>query len=108
LEELDKVECSGLSFNQIIRVIRCYILNKLNYIFANTDIPDKYLKEIEQKLRNIILRFVKEQSLQKSFLYTNVRNGGLGLPCMKDEYRAYKVHDIAHLMSVNEPKEVLK
>jgi hypothetical protein len=29
LEELDKAEFSGLAINQIIRIIRCYICNKL-------------------------------------------------------------------------------
>jgi hypothetical protein len=44
LEELDKVKYSGLALNQIIRTIRCYILNKLYYVFVNMDIPTKYFK----------------------------------------------------------------
>jgi hypothetical protein len=64
LEELDKVEFSGLTLIKIIRVIRCYILNKLYYVFAYTDVCGKYLNDIDQKVRNIINRFVKGQSLQ--------------------------------------------
>lgn len=35
IEELDKVEYIIISFNQMIRIIRCYIVNKI-YIFTNT------------------------------------------------------------------------
>jgi hypothetical protein len=59
LEELDKVEYIGLALNQMIRTIRCYILNKFYYIFANMDIPTKYLKVIDDEARNIVNRFIK-------------------------------------------------
>jgi hypothetical protein len=64
LEELDQVEYNGLALNQVIRIIRCYILNKLYYAFANMDILKKYLTVIDQKVRNIINRFIKWHGLQ--------------------------------------------
>jgi hypothetical protein len=39
LEELDKAEFSGLAINQIVRVVKSYILNKLYFLFANMYIP---------------------------------------------------------------------
>jgi hypothetical protein len=74
LEELNKAEYRGLALNKIIRIIRCYRLNKLYYVFANMDVPAKYLKSIEQKVRNDINRFIKGRCLQKSFIYPIVRD----------------------------------
>jgi hypothetical protein len=34
IEELDKVEYSGLAFNQILKVIRCYISKKFYLFFC--------------------------------------------------------------------------
>jgi hypothetical protein len=107
LEELDKVEFCGLALNQIIRVIGCYILNKLYYIFANMNLSNYSLKVIDEKVRRIINRFVKGQTLPLSFVYASVRNGGLGVPCMKDEYTAYKVSHIANLMSTTDGRGIL-
>jgi hypothetical protein len=36
-----------------------------------------------------------------------IRNGGLGVPSMKYEYAAYKVHHIANLMSTTDEREIL-
>jgi hypothetical protein len=44
-------------------------------VFANMDIPTKYLKAIDDKLRNVVNRFIKRQYLQKSSIYANARNG---------------------------------
>jgi hypothetical protein len=107
LEELDKVEFCGLALNQIIHVIRCYIYNKLYYIFANMNLSNYSLKIIDEKVRRIINRFVKGKTLPLSFVYASVRNGGLGVPCKKDEYAAYKVHHIANLMSTTDGQGIL-
>jgi hypothetical protein len=71
------------------------------------DVPKKYLELIDRKVRGVVNGFVKGQSLQKSFLYANFKNGGLGLPSMLDEYAAYKIHHVASLMSTGERKMIL-
>jgi hypothetical protein len=48
-EELDKLEYSGLAFNQMLKVIKSSITNKLYCIFANMNIPKKYLELVDQK-----------------------------------------------------------
>jgi hypothetical protein len=53
-EELDKMEYSDLALNQIIRTIRCYILNKRYYVFANMDIPAKYLNVVDNRVRSVV------------------------------------------------------
>jgi hypothetical protein len=62
-EELDKVEFSGLALNRIMKTNKSFILNRLYFVFANMGIPAKFLKQIDQKVRNVVNRFVKEQSL---------------------------------------------
>jgi hypothetical protein len=84
LEELDKAEFSRLTINQIIRVIRCYILNKLYYVFANINLLKSALAEVDKKVRHIINNFVKGQYLQRSMINASVRNGGFVVPCMED------------------------
>jgi hypothetical protein len=107
LEELDKAEFSGLAINQIVRVIRCHILNKLYFIFANMNLPKRALRVVDKKVRSVINNFSKGQPLQKSFIYTSVKNGGLGIPCMEDEYAAYKIHHVANLMATSDVREIL-
>jgi hypothetical protein len=77
LEELDKVEFSGFAINQIIRVIRCYILNKLYFMFANMNIPKVSLNVIDRKIRKVINQFICGQTIPKSYCYASVKNGGL-------------------------------
>jgi hypothetical protein len=107
LEELNKVGYSGPALNQMIRTIRCYIFNKLYYVFANMDIHAKYLNVIDNRVRSVVNRFIKGQCLQKSFIYANGRNGELGVRCMIDECAAYKVHLIANLMLTEEWESIL-
>jgi hypothetical protein len=107
LEELDKAEFCGLALNQVIRVIQCYILNKLYYVFANMNLSNCSLKVIDEKVRRIINRFVKGQTLPLSFVYASIRNGGLEVPCMKDEYAAYKVYHIANFISTTDGRGIL-
>jgi hypothetical protein len=47
------------------------------------------------------------QSVQKSFIYANIKNGGLGFPNMEDQYAAYKVNHVAKLMSTEEGRRIL-
>jgi hypothetical protein len=106
-EDLDKAEFCGLAINQIVRVVVCYIANKLYYMFANMNLSKGALNTVDKKVRSIINNFVKGQRLQKSFSFASVRNGGLGLPCMKDKYTAYKIYHIANLMSTTNGKGIL-
>jgi hypothetical protein len=106
-EELDKIEYCGLAINQVIRVIRCYIVNKLYYIFANMDVPKGVPQSIDKRVRNIINRFMKGQYLQKSFIRESARIGGFGVPCMEDEYAAHKIHHIANLMSTSDGRGIM-
>jgi hypothetical protein len=71
------------------------------------DAPDAILKRLDCKIRKVVNNFIGGQSIQKSFIYANVRNGDLGIPCMRDEYDAYKVNHIANLMSSEEGKKNL-
>jgi hypothetical protein len=84
-EELDKLEFSGLAFNQIVKTIRCFISNKLYYLFANMNIPKGILQRLDLRIRRIVNNFLGGQAIQRSFVYANVRNGGLGIPCMLNE-----------------------
>jgi hypothetical protein len=36
-----------------------------------------------------------------------VENGGLEIPCMEDEYAAYKIHHMATLMSILDGQRIL-
>jgi hypothetical protein len=74
-EEIDKLEYSGLAFNQMIRVIKNFITNKLYFCFANMDVSKKFLRMIDKRIRKLINNFLKGQSLQLSFIYGNARNG---------------------------------
>jgi hypothetical protein len=65
LKELDKVKYSGLALNQMIRTIRCYILNKLYYVFENMNRTTKYFKVIDGKMRNVVNRFINTMSIEK-------------------------------------------
>jgi hypothetical protein len=103
-EELDKLEFSRLVFNQIVKTIRNFITNKMYYLFANMDIPKGVLERLDTRIRKIVNNFIDGQAIQKSFIYANVRHGGLGIPCMVDEY---KVNHIANLLSSEEGKKVL-
>jgi hypothetical protein len=107
LNELDKAEFCRLAINQIVRIIKCYILNKLYFLFANMFIPKGTLAVVDKKVRSVINNFTKGQKLQKSFIYASVKNGGLGLPCMEDEYASYKIHHIANLMATSDGKGIL-
>jgi hypothetical protein len=106
-EELGKLEFSGLAFNQVFKTIRKFITNNMYYLFANMDVPDTVLNKLDSRIRRVINNFIGGQSIQKSFIYANVRNGGLGIPCMIDEYDAYKVNLFANLMSYEEDKKIL-
>jgi hypothetical protein len=79
-EEFDKLEFSGLAFNQIVRTIRCFITNKMYYLFANMEIPKGVLDKMDRRIRKIVNNFIGAQSIQMSYIYANVRNGGLGIP----------------------------
>jgi hypothetical protein len=70
-------------------------------------ISEKFLEQIDVKIRGVINMFVKGQYLQKSFIYASVRNGGLKIPCMMDESAACKVRHIANLMSIERRKMIL-
>jgi hypothetical protein len=59
LEELDKAEFCGLALNQVIRVIRCYILNKLYYVFEKMNLSNCSVNVIDEKVKRAINRFVK-------------------------------------------------
>jgi hypothetical protein len=48
LEEIDKLEFSGLAFNQMLRVIKNFITNKLYFCSANMEISRKYLDIIDR------------------------------------------------------------
>jgi hypothetical protein len=84
-EEFDKLEYCGLTLNQMIRVLICYILSRLNYMFEKIDIPVGILDDMDCRIRRIVNRFLKGQTLQKSYFYIRVRNGGFGVPNIKYE-----------------------
>jgi hypothetical protein len=107
-EELDKCELGGLAINQQVKVIRSFICNKLYFIFANMEVGSSYLDNLDRRIRKVINHFVGGQSIQKSYLYASAKFGGLGLPCMRDEYAAYKVSHIANMLSSGEGKRILK
>jgi hypothetical protein len=52
------------------------------------DVPKLVLDSIDVRVRKLVNRFLKGQNLQKSIIYPSVKNGGLGIPCMEDEYAA--------------------
>jgi hypothetical protein len=107
-EEMNKLEFSRLVFNQIVKTIRCFITNKMYYLFANMDISNTILESMDWRIKRVVNNFIGGQSIQRSFIYANVRNGGLEIPCMKDEYAAYKVNHIANLISTEKGKRILK
>jgi hypothetical protein len=106
-EELDKLEFSGLAFNQMVKTIRNFITNKLYYLFVNMFISKGVLESLDTRIRKVVNNFLGGQAIQKSFIYANVRNGGVGIPCLVDEYNAYKVNHIANLLSSEEGKKIL-
>jgi hypothetical protein len=71
------------------------------------DVPDTVLNKLDCRIRKVVNNFIGGQSIQKSFIYANVRNGGLGIPCIIDEYDTYKVNHVANLMSSEEGKRIL-
>jgi hypothetical protein len=50
---------------------------------------------------------LKRQNLQKSYCYASLRNCGLGVPSVRDEYAAYKIHHLATLMFTTDRQEIL-
>jgi hypothetical protein len=52
LEEIDKLEYSGLAFNQMLRIIKNFIANKFYFCFENMAIEKKYLIMIDQRKKN--------------------------------------------------------
>jgi hypothetical protein len=76
-EEFDKLEFSRLVFNQIVRTIRCFIANKMYYLFSYMRIPKGILDRMDRRIRKVVNNFIGGQSIQKSYIYANVRNGGL-------------------------------
>jgi hypothetical protein len=71
-------------------------------MFTNMNIPKGSLKIIDEKVRKVMNQFVKRQCFQKSFIYADVKNGGLGVPNMEAEYAAFKVNHIVNLMSTTD------
>jgi hypothetical protein len=71
------------------------------------NIPKGMLQKLDLRIRRIVNNFVKGQSLQRSFIYGNVRNGGLGIPCLFNEYYAYKINQVANLLSSEDGKKIL-
>jgi hypothetical protein len=106
-EELDKLEFSGLAFNQMVKVIKCFFTNKLYYLFANMYVPEGVLNRLDIRIRKVVNVFIGVQTIQRSFIYANVRNGGLGILCMVNEYNAYKVNHVANLLSSEDGKKIL-
>jgi hypothetical protein len=72
------------------------------------NIPKGMLLKLDLRVRKIVNNFIKGQSLQRSFIYCNVRNGGLGIPCLFNEYYGYKVNHVANLLSSEDGKKILK
>jgi hypothetical protein len=58
-EEIDKLEYNGLAFNQMIRVIKNFITNKLYFCFANMIVEKKFLDMINRRIRKLINNFLK-------------------------------------------------
>jgi hypothetical protein len=71
-EEIDKLEYSGLAFNQMIRIIKNFITNKLYFCFANMIVDKKFLNMIDRRIRKLINNLLKGQSLQLSFIYRKI------------------------------------
>jgi hypothetical protein len=57
-EEFDKFEYCGLAVNQMIRVISCYILNRLYYMFANIDVSAGILDDVDCRIRRLVNRIL--------------------------------------------------
>jgi hypothetical protein len=68
MQELVKLDSSGLSLNQINRVIRCYITNKLYYLLSNTDVNITKLRLIDKQIWSINNKFLNGK-IHKSVLY---------------------------------------
>jgi hypothetical protein len=71
------------------------------------EVPKKYFEIVDQRIRRLINRFLKGQSIQKSFIYANVMNGGLDVPNINDGYAAYRVNHVANLMSTEVGRQIL-
>jgi hypothetical protein len=67
-EELDKLEFSGLAFNQIVKTIRNFITNMLYYLFANMFISEGILKSLDSRIRKVVNNFLGGQAIQISFI----------------------------------------
>jgi hypothetical protein len=52
------LEFSGLEFNQIVKVIRNFITNKMYYLFANMHIPKGVLEKLDIRIRRVVNNFV--------------------------------------------------
>jgi spore maturation protein CgeB len=71
------------------------------------DIARKHLEMINRRIRKLTNNFLKGQSIQMRFIYANVRNGGLGVPNMVNEYAACKINHMANLIWIEEGKKIL-
>jgi hypothetical protein len=63
-EELDKLEFSGLAFNQMVKTIRCFLTNKMYYLFANMSMPKSVLERLDLRIRKIVNNFLGGQPIQ--------------------------------------------
>jgi hypothetical protein len=50
------------------------------------------------KIRKVINKFLKDQTIQIDIVYATTKDGEYRLPCMKDEYYAYEIHRVTLLM----------
>jgi hypothetical protein len=92
LTQLDKLEASHLVFNQILKVIKCFIAPRLSYVVTNRYIQGGQIDLIDKKIRRIINNFLEGQKIQKNMFYVSPKVGGLDIPCLRDEKNMYRIH----------------
>jgi hypothetical protein len=98
-KELDRIVNSGLKVSQIINAIKTFILPKVDYLFRHSVVAQGKIKQFDSLIRKRIKAMIGGPMLSKDMIYSDWKDGGLGITCLEERYPICKIVNLCHLLN---------
>ena len=104
IDRLDLIDEAPLPVTLKLQAIRDMAFLKIQHIFANVHIPQKVLRELDNKTDNMVRKWLcRNTHSTKCYIFQNRQDGGLGIPKCMWEYTATRQSHLTNMLNCGDP-----
>ncbi len=103
MTRLDLIDASPLPITLKVQAIRDIAFSKIQHLFANVHIPQKVLREMDDKTVNVVRKWLcLNTHSTRCFIFQKRQVGGLGVPNCMWEYIATRQSHLTNMLNCDD------